>query len=166
MNHLLLWTDINVTGFRQSENIHGIQYTQGIGDGDCSVLYTIQTTVQSYGRNVVKIECPNHAIKCYHSRLEQLVKDCPSFRRWGDLTKSVIMNITRGARCATRNHSTTNDITKLRKGLQAGPKYYLGNHEACDVSWCSESTRQFKSIVIYMIYHLTYFSRLKELATD
>ena len=39
------------------------------------------------------------------------------------------MNITHGARCAIRNHSTTNNITKLRKSLQAGPKYYLGNHE-------------------------------------
>ena len=48
MDHLLLWTDINVTGFQQSENMHGVRYTQVIGDGDSSVLYTIQATVQSY----------------------------------------------------------------------------------------------------------------------
>ena len=71
--------DIIVTGFRLSETMHGVWYTQVIGDGDSSVLYTIQTTVQTYGRDLVKIEFANHAVKCYHSRLEQLVKDFPSF---------------------------------------------------------------------------------------
>ena len=134
--------DIIATGFRLSESMHGVRYTQVIGDGDSSVLYTIQTTVQSYGRDVVKIECANHAVKCYRSRLEQLAKDFPSFRGRGGLTKSVIMKITHGARCAIHNHSTSNDITKPRNDLRAGPKHYLGNHEACDPSWCSESTKE------------------------
>ena len=61
--------DIIATGFRLSETMHGVRYTQVIGDGDSSVFYTIQTTVPSYGRDVAKIECANHAIKCYRSRL-------------------------------------------------------------------------------------------------
>ena len=63
-----------------------MRYTQVIGDGDSSVLYTIQTTVQYDGRDVVKIECANHAVKCYRSRLEQLAKDFPSFHGRGGLT--------------------------------------------------------------------------------
>ena len=48
------------------------------------------------------------------------------------------MKITHGARCAIRKHSTTNNIDKLRNDLRAGPKHYLGRHETCDPSWCSE----------------------------
>ena len=70
--------DIIATGFRLSETMHGVRYTQVLGHRDSSVLYTIQRTVQTYGRDVVKIECANHAVKCYHSRLEQLAKDFPS----------------------------------------------------------------------------------------
>ena len=82
--------DIIAMGFRLSETMHGVQYIQVIGDGDSSVLYTIPATVQSYGKDVVKIECPNHAVKCYRSRLEHLAKDVPSFLGQGGLTISTV----------------------------------------------------------------------------
>ena len=50
--------------------------------------------------------------------------------------------ITHGAHCAIRNHSTGNNIKKLKNDLRAGPKHYLGIHEACDPYWCSESTKE------------------------
>ena len=75
---------------------------------------------------------------------EQLAKGFPLFeiRGWGGLTKSIIMKITHGARCAIRNHSNSNDIKRLKNDLRAGPKHYLGNHEACHPSWCSEASKQ------------------------
>ena len=130
--------DIIASGFQLSESMHGLRYMKVIGDGDSSVLYTIQTTVQPYGKEVQKIECAKHAVKCYRTRLEQLTKDFPTFRGRGGLTKSVIMKITHGARCAIRQHSVSNDVDKLRKDLRAGPKHYLGIHDICDSSWCSE----------------------------
>lgn len=129
--------DIISSGFQLSESMHGLRYMKVIGDGDSSVLYTIHTTVQPYGKQVEKIECANHAVKCYRSRLEQLTKDFPSFRGHGGLTKSVILKITHGARCAICQHSVSNDINKLRNDLRAGPKHYLGIHDICDPSWCS-----------------------------
>ena len=130
--------DIISSGFQLSESIHGLRYMKVICDGDSSVLYTIHTTVQPYGKHVEKIECANHAVKCYRSRLEQLTKDFPSFRGHGGLTKSVILKITHGACCAIRQHSVSSDINKLRNDLRAGPKHYLGMHDICDPSWCSE----------------------------
>ena len=62
--------DIIATGLYLPETMHGVQYTQVMVDGNNSVLCTTQTTVQSNGRDVVKLGCSNHAIKCYHSRLE------------------------------------------------------------------------------------------------
>ena len=58
--------DIIAAGFRQSEAMHGVRYTKVVGDGDSSVLYTIHTTV-SYDREVSKLECVNHRVKCYRS---------------------------------------------------------------------------------------------------
>ena len=68
--------------------MHGVRYTHVIGDGDSLVLYTIQTTVQSYSRDVVKIECANHVVKCYRNRLEQLAKDFPS-----SVDKAALLNL-------------------------------------------------------------------------
>lgn len=73
--------------------MHDLRYMKVIGDGDSSVLYTIQTTVQPYGKEVEKRECANHAVKCYRIRLEQLTKDFPSFQGHGGLTKSVVLKI-------------------------------------------------------------------------
>ena len=54
--------DIIAAGFKPSESMHGLHYTEVIEDGDISVLYTVQTTVP-YGRDAKKVECANHAVK-------------------------------------------------------------------------------------------------------
>ena len=90
-------TDIIVEGFNLSESMHGLRYIKMIGDGDSSVHHNIITSV-SYGRYVEKIECANHAVKCYHSRLANIVKDNP-----GKLTKDIIRNITSSTKS---NHSS------------------------------------------------------------
>ena len=128
--------DIIAAGFRQSEAMHGIRHIKVVGDGDSSVLHTIHTTV-SYGRHVSKLECANHCVKCYHSHLEQLVKDFPHFKGCGNLSKSTIIKIVYGARCAIHKRSQDRDVEKLRRDLRAGPRHYLGYHELCDSSWCN-----------------------------
>ena len=82
-----------------------------------------------YGRDVVKIQCANHAVKCYHSKSKQLAIDILSFRGQSDLTKPPIIKITHGARCAIRSHSTGFDITKLKNDLHESLKHYLGIHD-------------------------------------
>ena len=64
--------DIIASGFKLSEQIHELRYTELTGDRDSSVLHIIQTTVLSYGRQVTKVECANHCMKCYRSRLKQV----------------------------------------------------------------------------------------------
>jgi len=68
-------------------------------DGDGSALHNICTTVLdlSYGRDVEKIECANHAVKGYRSKLEKLAKDFHAFRGHGGLTRTVIVKIAHGA---------------------------------------------------------------------
>ena len=94
-------SDIIVEGFRLSEQAHGLRYMRIIGDGDSSAMANLQQCV-TYGPFITKIECTNHACKCYRSRLETLVKDHPEFRGKGGLTKQAIQCLTVGARIAIK----------------------------------------------------------------
>ena len=67
-------SDIIVQGFQLAEQIHGIRYLWFIGDGDSSVYHAVDSNV-SYGHYVQKVECANHAVKCYQNCLETLYKD-------------------------------------------------------------------------------------------
>ena len=114
--------DIIAAGFRQSEAMHGVRYMKVVGDGDSSVLYTIHTAVP-YGRDVSKLECTNHCVKCYQSHLEQLVKeeqlvkDFPDFKGCGNLSKSTIIKIAYGARYVIHKRFQDRDVEKLRRDL-------------------------------------------------
>ena len=70
--------DIILEGFNQSIAMHGVQYMYLIGDGDSSVYNTILTGVP-YGHDMKKVECANHVVKCYRTRLEAVVKDNPEY---------------------------------------------------------------------------------------
>ena len=125
-------SDIFVEGFRLSERTHGVRYMKLVGDGDSSVTSTIREAVP-YGVYVEKIECTNHAVKCYRSRLEQLVKDNPQYRGKGGLT---IQRLTFGARVAIRLHSKDRNVTQLCHDLRNGPAHVFGDHTACSKSFC------------------------------
>ena len=78
-----------------------------------------------YGRSVKKVECCNHAVKCYRTRLEALVKDNPRIGGRGGLSKAMIVRIATGARSAIRYHSKTQDVAALRHDLRNGPPTVL-----------------------------------------
>ena len=109
--------DIIVEGFQLSEQMHGVRYLWFIGDGDSSVFHAVVTGVPSYGRHVQKVECANHAIKCYRNRLEELCKNHPEYRGRYGLSAVRMKRITHGARCAIKMHSTTGDVAALRHDL-------------------------------------------------
>ena len=70
-------TDIIETGFLQSEEQHGLHYTHFIGDGDSSVYPALVSSVL-YGYFIKKLECANHAVKCFRTTMENLVHNKPS----------------------------------------------------------------------------------------
>ena len=67
-------TNIIIDGFCQAERVHGLRYIRFIGDGDSSVYPTLLTTVPGWGRAIEKMECANHACKCYRGSLEKLFR--------------------------------------------------------------------------------------------
>ena len=70
-------TNILVQAFREGETKYGLRYTSFIGDGDSSVHVSLVTGVPGWGHAIHKMECANHAIKCYRSALEKLVTEKP-----------------------------------------------------------------------------------------
>lgn len=95
-------TDMLVEGFRAAEVMHGVHMT---GDDDSSVHATIQAQVPGWGMYVSKIECANHAIKCYRNRLEKIVQDFPKYKGRGKLTQTAIERLANGARSAIKMNS-------------------------------------------------------------
>ena len=98
-------TDIILEGFRAAEKIHGVRYTRFVGDGDSSVYPTLLTNVPEWGRDIKKIECANHACKCYRSSLKKLVTENPSYKGKGGLTQKMRKRLTSAARCAIKMRS-------------------------------------------------------------
>lgn len=97
-------SDILVSGFNVAEDMHGVHYMRLIGDRDSSVMCDIQQHVPGWGHIVSKIECANHAIKCYRNRLEKIIQDFPKYKGKRKLTKRAISRLTAGARATIKMH--------------------------------------------------------------
>ena len=120
--------DIIFEGFWMSESIHGLRYLWFIGDGDSSVYNSLITGVPTYGYDITKVECGNHAVMCYRNRPEALCKDKPQYQGHNGLTIVVMKRITHGARCAIRMHSTTSDVSALWHDERNDPHNCFGDH--------------------------------------
>ena len=98
-------TDIIVQGFCESVRVHGVRYIRFIGDGDSSVYSTLIQSVGGWGHAIKKIECANHACKCYRSSLEKLAQENPAYKGKGGLTLKMRKRLTSAARSAIRMRS-------------------------------------------------------------
>ena len=125
-------TDIVLEGFMEAERVHGVRYTQFIGDGDSSVYPTLLTSVPGWGQAIKKLECANHACKCYRGTLEKLVQDNLLYKDSGRLIKKMRQKLVSGARCAIRMRSYETDVKKavelLNRDLLNGPLHCFGIH--------------------------------------
>ena len=144
-------SDIIAQGFQLSEQMHGVRYLWFIGDGDSSVYHAVVTNI-SYGCHVQKVECANHAVKCYQNRLEALCKEHPYYRGCHGLSDARMKRITHGARCAIKMHSTTGDVAALRRDLRNGVQHYFGNHKNCNSVYCKNTNTSNK----YSYYKINY----------
>ena len=125
-------TDILLEGFLDAERVHGVRYMKFIGDGDSSVYPTLIQNVPRWGHAIKKLECANHACKCYRGALEKLIQDNPSYKGSGKLTLKMRKQLVSSARAAIRMRSKEDDRKKslaaLKHDLQNGPLHCSGLH--------------------------------------
>ena len=88
-------SNIIVERFKSSEKTHGLQYLWMIGDGDSSIFYLCVLGYIPYYRLVQKVECSNHAIKCYCGALGKLAKGQCNFSERNGLTAGKIQNLSK-----------------------------------------------------------------------
>ena len=134
-------TSIILEGFKEAKRVHGVRYIRFIGDGDSSVYPTLLQNVPVWGHAIQKLECANHACKCYRAALEKLAQENPAYKGRGGLTEKMRRRLTSAARCAIKMRSKENDINKaqklLEKDLINGPFHCFGHHSRCSPDFCS-----------------------------
>lgn len=136
-------TDIILEGFCDAEKTHGVRYISFIGDGDSSVYSTLVQNVPGWGRDIQKMECANHACKCYRGALEKVVQDNPSYKGAGALTKTMRQKLVSGARSAIKMRSKESDRVKaIKRDLLNGPLHYFGQHSNCSPDYCTTKRQQ------------------------
>ena len=139
-------TDTILEGFLEAERVHGVRYTKFIGDGDSSVYPTLLQSVPGWGHTIEKLECANHACKCYRGALERLVQDNPSYKGSGGLTAKMRKRLVSSARCAIKMRSREPDpkkaLEQLKKDLVNGPRHCFGLHQFCSPDFCTIAREQ------------------------
>ena len=137
-------TDI-VTGFLQSEAQHGLRYTRFIGDGDSSVYPALVSRVP-YGYFIKKLECANHAVKCFWTTMENLIHDKPSYKGRGKFTETMRKKLTKAAHSAilmrTQEADQAQAIEKLQQDLLNSPLNCFGCHTNCSPDFCKTVQQQ------------------------
>lgn len=140
-------SDIILEGFRVAEKQHGLRYTNFIGDGDSSVHTTLISGVPGWGHAITKQECANHAVKCYRSALENLVKDKPHYKGRHKLTEVQRKRLASAVRCAIIMRSKDVDTKKVDKKRAAkslqedilnSVYHCFGSHHNCKADYCKK----------------------------
>jgi len=107
------------------------------GDGDNSVHHAIQLEVLPCGRDVEKVECANHTMKCFRNQMESLCNSHPEYQGWYGLSQTPMKQNTHGDGCAIKMHSATGDVNALHRNLRNGN--YFGDHQQCSSTFCKQS---------------------------
>ena len=143
--------DAILEGFNACEVVHGVRYMRVIGDGDSSVMATLQSKGPHWARHVTKIECANHACKCLRSNLEKLVDEKPNYKGKNKLTKVNRVRITTAVRSAIKVRSANPDKTQasklLRKDIINSVDHVFGHHDNCDTYFCMVQQQNVKTQV-------------------
>ena len=132
--------DIILEGFRMAEQQHGVRYTKFIGDGDSSVHAQLISGVSGWGYAIQKQECANHAVKCFRSSLEKLVKEKPQYKGKGKLTEQMRKRLASSVRCAIINRSKLTNrktaVQLLQKDILNCALHCFGSHHKCSADYC------------------------------
>ncbi|KAL4126400.1 hypothetical protein QTP88_010622 [Uroleucon formosanum] len=138
-----------IEGFSKSIELHGLKFNKLIGDGDSSVMKRLQE-IQPYGPNffIEKIECTNHLLRNYASKLNTLAKVTKYPLR---VRKFIITNIIRFRSDITKSvkHwikdsklTKLQKIKEIQKDLANAPFHRLGQHVNCASYFCQPGEKK------------------------
>lgn len=144
-------SDIIVEGFKKSVELHGLKFAYLVGDGDSSVMKKIMEAQPYNDRIVQKIECRNHLLRNYCSRLRELttkrISSCkkivPILQR--NFLNQCIRRLRNGVVAAITHALQVNaelphteQVRSLRADIHNGPYHVFGDHSKCADYFCTK----------------------------
>ncbi|XP_063913036.1 uncharacterized protein LOC135129717 [Zophobas morio] len=154
-------SDIILEGFKRSLEMHGAKYASLIGDGDSSVYKKIMEA-EPYGEFMVtKIECANHLLRNYVTKLRDIAqKRFSSQGKEVDIVlrhalKNNISRLRLSIVCAikyrrTQNYDHGQSVQHLKKDITNSVYHVFGEHKLCDVYFCEGSKPNEKNLIPLM----------------
>ncbi|XP_050540727.1 uncharacterized protein LOC126905245 [Daktulosphaira vitifoliae] len=138
--------DCILEGFSKSIEMHGLKYNCLIGDGDSSVTKRLVES-RPYGIefNIKKIECKNHLLRNYTSKLTAMARNTKYPLRVRKFILSNILRFRSDVQKAALHWRKEAGLTKLQKikGLKNdlinAPYHRLGQHTKCSSYFCTGS---------------------------
>ncbi|XP_073953228.1 LOW QUALITY PROTEIN: uncharacterized protein [Choristoneura fumiferana] len=158
-----------VEGFKTSVATHNLIYATLIADGDASTYKKILESRPYSNVQVQKIECSNHLLRNYCSKLMQLQKDTSiplPERKLLPMEKITRLRTAVRAAARFRKAQHTNEsekIINLKNDILNSPKHVLGDHSACENYYCTEERRTEENLVPLA---KTLFRKLSALASQ
>ena len=93
-----------------------------------------------WGNDIKKLECANHAVKCFRTCMEKLVTEKSTYKGRGKLTEKMQKKLTKSAQSAILMQSQEEDqqqaIHKLQEDLMNLPLHCFGYHANCSPDFC------------------------------
>lgn len=134
-----------VEGFKTSVETHKLIYSRLIADGDSSTHSSI-LKAKPYGNLLVeKIECTNHLLRNYCTKLDELTRNTNYPIKYRRAVQNNILRLRRSVNGAVK-HINAKDKTfeekvlELKKDLLNAPHHVFGNHASCKPYYCTKLT--------------------------
>ncbi|CAB3256878.1 unnamed protein product [Arctia plantaginis] len=134
-------------GFKSSMEMYGIIYSQLIADGDSSTYKSILDANPYRSLIVEKIECTNHLLRNYCTKLDELTKDTRHPLHLRKVLSQSILRLRRSVTGAVKHNNSKKEktfdekITDLKIDLLNGPNHVFGNHSTCKPYYCKHVNR-------------------------
>ncbi len=135
-------SDIIVNGFKSSIEMYGLVYSKFVGDGDSSVHFNVENVYS--GVKVEKIECSNHIVKNFTTRLMDISKDKVNGMKIS-LEQRKLFNpqLPRFRKALTQaiayHHKQGSHWKELYDDIMNIPYHIFGHHQNCKQYFCKGS---------------------------
>lgn len=151
-------SDMAVEGFNSSIEMHGVKFGKFVADGDSSVFAKIKEQV-TYGAEVKKVECTNHALKNYGKHLRKIKADTHvSLEGRKLLTAKKINLLTKRAKCSIYEHAKgPHNLLLLREDLRNGLHHVFGDHCKCREGICNSLGQETENLIPKLNSSTIYF---------
>lgn len=145
--------ELIVEGFKESEKLYGVRYSQLIADGDSSVYKKILDARPYKNTYIEKIECRNHLLRNFRKKMRELVINTTFPMKYrkilGSNLKRLSVGVTKAVkyRKSMENIPLVDKIVLLQKDFDNAPFHVFGQHTHCDAYFCNGGITSERNLV-------------------